>query len=81
MSARHRQSPQRLWLDYKRLTAYLFRMTKLLGKPAESDVSADRGTTTGMPRWVKVFGIISIVLLVLFVLVHVLGGGFRGHGG
>ena len=56
-------------------------MTKLLRKPAESDVSADRGTTTGMPRWVKVFGIISIVLLVLFVLVHVLGGGFRGHGG
>jgi len=55
-------------------------MTERL-KPPGSDVSADRGTTTSMPRWVKVFGIISIVLLVLFVLLHVLGGGFRGHGG
>jgi hypothetical protein len=31
----------------------------------------------GMPRWVKVSGIIAIVLVVLFILVLLVGG---GHG-
>ena len=32
------------------------------------------------PRWVKVFGGVLIVLLLLFVVMHLAGGGFRGHG-
>lgn len=32
------------------------------------------------PRWVKVFGIVALVLVLLFALLHLLGGGFRGHG-
>jgi hypothetical protein len=51
-----------------------------LPEPLESDVSADRATIAGVPRWVKVFGVISIVLIVLFILLHVGGDGFRGHG-
>lgn len=39
----------------------------------------DRGSTTSTPRWVKVFGIIVIVLLLLFVILHLTGGGFSGH--
>ena len=31
------------------------------------------------PRWVYVFGIIFLVLLLLFVIVHLTGRGFGGH--
>jgi hypothetical protein len=34
----------------------------------------------GAPRWVKVFGIVALVLIVLFVILHLTGRGFRGHG-
>jgi len=33
----------------------------------------------GTPRWVKLFGLIVILLLVLFVAQHLLGGGFGRH--
>jgi hypothetical protein len=39
----------------------------------------DRETPPGLPRWVKVFGVVILGLLVLFVILHLLGGGFRGH--
>jgi hypothetical protein len=28
-----------------------------------------------------VFGIIALLVIVLFVILHLTGGGFRGHGG
>jgi len=31
------------------------------------------------PRWVKVFGIIALVLIVIVVIIHLAGGGFHGH--
>ena len=34
----------------------------------------------GAPRWVKILGIISLTLVVVFVAVHLAGGGFRHHG-
>jgi hypothetical protein len=33
------------------------------------------------PRWVKVFGIIFIILIVLFVILHLTGNRFRNHTG
>jgi len=33
-----------------------------------------------MPRWVKVFAAVLAVLLLAFVVMHLAGGGFRGHG-
>jgi len=33
----------------------------------------------GTPRWVKVFGIIFIVLIVLFVILHLTGRGLGDH--
>ena len=45
----------------------------------DTGVESDRGSTTGTPRWVRVFGIIAIVL-VLLVVVLLLTGGPGRHG-
>lgn len=45
----------------------------------DTGVDADRGSTTGTPRWVKVFGIIAIVLGLLFVIL-LFTRGPGGHG-
>lgn len=41
----------------------------------------ERRPTTGTPRWVKAFGIIAAILVVLFLLLHFTGNGMGGHGG
>ncbi|WP_158101935.1 hypothetical protein [Streptomyces swartbergensis] len=33
----------------------------------------------GAPRWVKVSAAIAIALVVVFVIVHLAGGGMTGH--
>jgi hypothetical protein len=38
-----------------------------------------RGSTSSTPRWAGVFGIIVIVLVLLFVILHLSGGGLGGH--
>jgi len=35
--------------------------------------------TPATPRWVKVFGIIALALVLLFVVMHIMGGGLGGH--
>lgn len=40
---------------------------------------ADSPAYPGMPRWVKIFGMISLALVVVFVVVHLAGGGFQHH--
>ncbi len=42
----------------------------------DSNSETDEDST---PRWVKVFGIIAIVLVLLFVIMHLTGGGLGGH--
>jgi hypothetical protein len=47
----------------------------------DTGVEPDRGSTTGVPRWVKVFGIIALVLVVLFAVLLLTGrGGNHGPG-
>ena len=52
---------------------------------ANSDAGEDtrmrrgRGSPPGTPRWVKVFAIIVIVLVLLFVILHLSGRGFGDH--
>ncbi|MCY9659433.1 hypothetical protein P5G65_23270 [Paenibacillus chondroitinus] len=41
----------------------------------------DNGSTNNTPRWVKVFGIIAIVLVLFLVILHLTGRGFGDHGG
>ena len=45
----------------------------------DTRVRPNRGSTTSTPRWVKVFGIITLVLVLLFVILHLTGGGLGGH--
>ena len=48
------------------------------GGSADPGPKGDR--PPGVPRWVRVFGAVAVVLVVLFVVLHLAGGGFRGHG-
>ena len=43
--------------------------------PPDPDADGDVGT----PRWVKAFGIVVIILVVVFAIVHLPGGGLGGH--
>ncbi|MEP6664178.1 MAG: hypothetical protein ABJC04_11000 [Verrucomicrobiota bacterium] len=45
----------------------------------ELKTTHDSNRDTGTPRWVKVFGIIGIGLVLVFVILHLAGGGFHGH--
>jgi hypothetical protein len=48
--------------------------------PPKPDSHGDAGDdTSSIPRWVKVLGIIIVVLVLLFVIMHLTGGGFRDH--
>ena len=50
--------------------------------PPDPDTGAGprRVSTTGTPRWVKVLGIIALVLILLVVVMLVIGGGSHGPG-
>lgn len=47
---------------------------------AENQRTPGGGTPPGTPRWVKVFMIVFIALVLLVVVLHLLGFGFGGHG-
>ena len=46
----------------------------------DTGVEPGRNSTTGSPRWVKVFGIIALVLVLLFVVMMLTGHGPGRHG-
>jgi hypothetical protein len=39
-----------------------------------TDVGPGRGPTTGMPRWVKVFLVVALAVVVMLVIVLLIGG-------
>ncbi len=45
----------------------------------DTGVERRSGSTTGMPRWVKVSGIVALVIVLLFVILLLTGGPNR-HG-
>ncbi len=45
----------------------------------DTGVRPDRKSTTSTPRWVKIFGIIAVVLALLFAILHLTGRGLGGH--
>ncbi|MEU4467443.1 hypothetical protein AB0G20_27805 [Streptomyces sp. NPDC024017] len=47
----------------------------MAGSPPRSDADDDDGA----PRWVKVSAAVAVVLVVVFVIVHLAGGGMHGH--
>ena len=50
-------------------------------RPFDDPGSGDRmdDDDTGTPRWVKAFGIVALVLVLAFVVLHLAGGGFGHH--
>ena len=47
---------------------------------SQTHVKPDRGSPPSTPRWVKVFAIIAILLVVLFITLHFIGLAPMGHG-
>lgn len=47
--------------------------------PQPPEVSGAKETGPATPRWVKIFALIALALLVLFVVVHLSGGGMGNH--
>jgi len=47
---------------------------RLPDSEGDSGMGPDRGSTAGTPRWVKVFGIIALVLLLVLVILVLTGG-------
>lgn len=45
----------------------------------DTGVDPGRSSTTGTPRWIWVSGIIVILLVLLFVVLHLTGGGHGSH--
>jgi hypothetical protein len=45
-----------------------------------TDTGAPDRSPEGVPRWVKVFALIAGALVLLFLVVHLAGGGMGNHG-
>jgi hypothetical protein len=57
-------------------------MEKLPDVHGDEHTKPDPETIPGTPRWVKVFGFIGLVLIVLLIILHLSGNSpFGGHGG
>jgi hypothetical protein len=48
-------------------------------QPPEPGPGNDAGGYTGTPRWVYGFAVVAAILIVIFVILHLTGRGFRGH--
>ena len=46
---------------------------------SQTHVKPDRGSPPSTPRWVKMFGIIALILVLLFVILHLAGHSLGGH--
>lgn len=46
---------------------------------AQTEFAPDRRSAPGTPRWVKVFGIIVLVLVLLFITLHLTGHSPMNH--
>jgi hypothetical protein len=47
---------------------------------SQTHVAPDHGSNTSTPRWVKVFGIIALVVVLLFVILHLADPDRHGPG-
>lgn len=46
---------------------------------SQTPTKPDQGSPPSTPRWVKIFGIILIVLVLAVVVMHLTGTDFGGH--
>jgi len=47
--------------------------------PEAKDRAAIDSEDESAPRWVKVLGIVALVVIVIVVIIHLAGGGLHGH--
>jgi hypothetical protein len=52
----------------------------MAGPPLDHHHDHESDSVESAPRWVKVFGIVGLVLVVVFVIVYLAGGGLGHHG-
>lgn len=67
-----------------RRPACILRVPEVLGSNVAAEdtgLGGEGGSPPPTPRWVKAFGLVALALVLLFVIKHLLGGGFRGHMG
>lgn len=48
--------------------------------PKEPIEAGPRASAEQTPRWVKVFGLVALVVVVAFVVIHLTVGGLGNHG-
>jgi hypothetical protein len=46
----------------------------------DAAIAPNRGSTGGTPRWVKIFGLVALVLILLIGALLLFGGGSHGPG-
>jgi len=46
---------------------------------SQTPLPPDRATPPSMPRWVKVFGIILLMLVIVVIILHLTGNNLGGH--
>jgi hypothetical protein len=46
---------------------------------SQTPLPPDRATPPSMPRWVKVFGIILLMLVIVVIILHLTGNNPGGH--
>ena len=46
---------------------------------SQSPVKSDRPLPPGMPRWVKVFVTLAIVIILIVIVLHLTGNNIGGH--
>ena len=56
-------------------------MTDPIPPTEDAGSVGEGGSLPPTPRWVKVFGLLAFAVVLLFVIKHLAGGGFRGHVG
>lgn len=45
----------------------------------DTEMETGRESPTSTPRWVKVLGLIAIILVLLFITLHLTFGGLKDH--
>lgn len=59
-------------------------MTELPPSPdsaSNTGVGSDRGSAASTPHWVKILGILAVILVLAFVVLHITGNSPFGPGG
>ena len=47
---------------------------------SQTHARPDHGSTASIPRWVKVFGLVALVLVLVFIVLHLADPGRHGPG-